>query len=377
MPKENHINLTNAKLLIVDDIPENLRVIGALLSTVKYKIAVAKDGESAISTAKIFLPDLILMDINMPGLNGLEACKRLKDDDDTKHIPIIFVTAKSQEEDIIKGFEVGGMDYITKPFRAGELLKRVETHLLLKFSNDIITKQNKELIEINAQKDKLFSIISHDLKSPIAGTIGLSDFMVNKPDNYSKEDFVDMLEDINLSNKRQLELIENLLDWSRIQTGRMTFRLDVVPIGAIISEIINLIKHNCSQKGITIENNVHYDMQIVADEFMMHTIFRNLISNAIKFSNNNGKIIINGFEDNINQSFVFTVTDNGIGLSDKEIEQLFVPSKTIVKKGTNQEKGTGLGLILCKEFVDFHNGKIKVDSKPNESTQFRINIPMN
>jgi len=163
---------TKGSVLIVDDIPENLQVLGNVLLQKGLDVGFATNGEEALEAVKYNKPDLILLDIMMPGMSGITVCQKLKSNPETQDIPVIFLTAKTQPEDIIKGFEVGAVDYVTKPFNSGELLARVMTQLELKKSRDLIAKQNEELMELNATKDKFFSIIAHDLRGPFSGLLG-------------------------------------------------------------------------------------------------------------------------------------------------------------------------------------------------------------
>ena len=177
----------NYKVLIVDDIEENLQVVGSILGEKNIAILFAKNGKQAIKIAQKKLPDLILLDINMPEMNGYEACKILKKDKQTSEIPIIFLSALNEKSDVVKGFEYGGVDYVTKPFNKAELLSRVNTHLELKYSKDQVKKQNKELKELNATKDKFFSIIAHDLKNPFYAISGLLELLFKRFEKYSDE----------------------------------------------------------------------------------------------------------------------------------------------------------------------------------------------
>ena len=179
--------IKDSVVLIVDDIPENLQVLGNILSAYGLDIGVATDGLQALENVKFQKPDLILLDIMMPGMDGFEVCEKLKSNPETSNIPVIFLTAKSQTEDIVKGFEVGAVDYVTKPFNSAELLVRVFNHLELKKAKDKIERQNDELKEMNDAKNKFFSIISHDLRGPFSGLLGLTSLIINEEQEIEKK----------------------------------------------------------------------------------------------------------------------------------------------------------------------------------------------
>lgn len=340
-------------------------------------MAVALDGEAAYKTALEFMPDLILMDINMPVLDGFGATKLLKSNHLTEKIPVIFTTALSDTDNIIKAYQLGGVDYVIKPFKLEELYHRVKAHLEIKKLLDEVEKKNKELDIANKSKDKFFSIISHDLRSPFTATLMTSKMLIDYFDKFTTEDIFNNIVKINNALNVQYNLLEKLLDWSRVQTGNIEFK----PTKICVNDIINTIEtnfHNSFQSK-DIEFNLFIDKDIdlknifiEADEFMINSIFHNLVSNSVKFTQRNGKI---DFDINLIENktkIQFNIKDSGIGMNDTEIQNLFRIDTQNTTLGTEKEKGTGLGLILVKEFVDKHNASIKVESKKNEGTKFSL-----
>lgn len=372
-----NIDITNSKVLLVDDNPQNLTLLGMYLKKFKLKMAVALEGEAAYKTALEFMPDLILMDINMPVLDGFGATKLLKSNPVTEKIPIIFTTALSDTDNIIKAYQLGGVDYVVKPFKLEELYHRVKAHLEIKKLLDEVKKKNNELDIANKSKDKFFSIISHDLRSPFTATLMTSKLLIDYYDKFSTEDIFNNIVKINQALNNQYNLLEKLLDWSRVQTGNIEFK----PTKIYIKDIINTIETNFlnSFQNKDIEFNFYYDKDldlsqifINADEFMINSIFHNLISNSIKFTPRNGKIIFD-IELLENQSKIkFAIKDSGIGMNENEVQNLFKIDNQNTTLGTEKEKGTGLGLILVKEFVDKHNASIKVESQKYEGTKFTL-----
>ncbi len=362
------------KVLIVDDIEVNLQVLGGMLGKKNIAILFASNGKQAIKIARKKLPDLILLDINMPEMNGYAVCEILKNDEQTKEIPIIFLSALNEKNDIVKGFESGAVDYITKPFNNAELLARLFTHLELKTARDIINKQNKELKRINATKDKFFSIIAHDLKNPFNALMGFSSLLLKNHLTYDAKMREKFIESINSCAEISYKLLENLLTWSRSQSGSIKYNPIKLDMKTQLYETIYVLAAQASKKNISILNEIKEKELIYADEKMFGTIIRNLISNAIKFTNKNGKIEISAEKQDGNWIKI-AVKDNGKGISQDVVKNLFKIDKNISTLGTDNETGTGLGLILCKEFVEKHNGKIWVESELGNGASFFFTIP--
>lgn len=244
-----------------------------------------------------------------------------------------------------------------------------------KESEHIIKKQNEELLRLNAAKDKFFSIIAHDLKSPFGAIIGFSELLL---EHIEKQDFAGIdkyTSIINQSSKKALELLLNLMEWSQIQTGRMKFNPEYFDIHSIVEESILLLGGNAEQKTITICNNISTETMVHADKIMLSTVLRNLISNAIKYTKPNGLISL--ASEQLQNDLIISVKDNGVGIEKEVSEKLFRIDGVYSTRGTMQEKGTGLGLILCKEFLEKNNGKIWVESEVNIGTTFYFSLPMN
>ena len=243
----------------------------------------------------------------------------------------------------------------------------------------IVEKALKEsetrLQELNATKDKFFSIIAHDLRGPFNAILGFSDLLVER----SKEKYYEEVEKfaviIQDSSRRAMELINNLLEWSRLQVGRMDFKPENMDMAALIRSVSQLLNDSAQQKTITIYTEVPEDITVFADKAMVGTIVRNLISNAIKFTHPGGEIVISVQQGK--DQLIVMVSDNGIGIKKDAIKKLFVIEESYSTPGTKAEKGTGLGLILCKEFVEKHGGKISVESEEGRGSQFYFNIPRN
>ncbi len=393
---------THFNVLIVDDVENNLQVLSNILDNKGIAISLAMNGKSALKTVQRKKPDLILLDISMPEMDGYEVCEKLKKDDITKDIPVIFLTALSDSASILKGFAYGAVDYITKPFNKDELLSRVFTHLELKKSRDIIEEQNKkleaqgvailehsknlekannslkikndELEELNATKDKLFSIISHDLRGPVGNLISFTQLLSDNIDKYDKDKINRIIHNMSLIAGSTYKLLKNLLEWSSFHIGNIKFNPKKTDLHAIVEDTISYTESSASIKKILVESEILEGTFVNVDVQMIHTVFRNLLSNAIKFTHNKGKVSI--YCSKINSSVEVTVSDTGIGITESNLSKFFKKDNFETTKGTNGERGTGLGLHLCKEFVEKNGGTIRIESEAGIGSKFIFTIPV-
>ncbi len=355
-------------ILIVDDVPKNIQVLGALLNKFECELAVAMNGQQALDTVSKIKPDLILLDVMMPVMDGHEVCRRLKQSNDTKDIPVIFITAKSETEDIIAGFELGAVDYITKPFIGSELLARVKTHLALK-------KAQEALREEVGAKNKFFSIISHDLRGSFGIILSFVQIIKENREFLSDEELNELLDDIGKTSKNTLDLLENLLEWARSQTGRINYSPANLYLNDLASEIIFSMQEIALNKEITITSEIDLEKTVFADKNMILLVIRNLVSNALKFTPKLGEIIITAVEQEMDPFVKISVTDSGVGISEEKIKNLFKIDAKVSTPGTENEQGNGLGLVLCKEFVERNGGEIGIESTPGEGTTVWFTLP--
>lgn len=353
-------------ILIVDDIPDNLRVLGGILKAEGYKIRPVLNGKLALQVAEKEKPDLILLDIMMPGLDGYEVCRRLKENSGLKDIPVIFISALSDTNDLVKAFESGGVDYITKPFQAAEVSIRVATHLK-------ICRQNADLRELNATKDKFFSIIAHDLRGPIGNMLSISE-MISERGQVDEDTLFMFLKLQKELSKDTIQLLENLLIWARSNTNRIDFEPVSMDLNLLIKESIEGANVQAMNKNISISDTTNTKFEVIADENMIRLVLRNLISNAIKFTPQGGQISIS-VNSGSDRSTIISVKDSGIGIPPDMLEKLFSIDSSNKRYGTDGESSSGLGLVLCKEFAEKHRGNISVESEEGKGSEFSFSIP--
>jgi len=238
----------------------------------------------------------------------------------------------------------------------------------------IIEQTNNELTKLNSEKDKFFSIIAHDLRSPFLGFLKLTEIMATESQNFTIAKFAEYSRALNESAVNLYELLGNLLDWSIMQRGKMEFNLQKQNLFSIVTKNIFTNMEHAKQKGISIFNHVNDSLNVTADEKMINTVLRNLISNAVKFTRKDGKIIVNA-KSIENGMIELSVSDNGVGILEKNLNRLFKVGEKVGSKGTDNEPSTGLGLLLCKEFVEKHGGIIWVESKENVGSTFYFTLP--
>ncbi len=551
-------NRQNQTILIIDDNPTNLGILTEYLEKYGFTVFVARDGETGLEKAQYAAPDMILLDVMMPGIDGFETCRCLKSDEITQDIPVIFMTALTDTKHKITGFEVGAVDYITKPIHQAEVLARIASHLRfrkltheLQTKNEILAKRadqleisnqvgqqmtsildldkllvevvraiqakfgyyfvgvwlfikqqetivlqagtgcqrrqyfepgssipldtaksivvsvyrtgqlylandvkvdstylamkelpqtrselalplrighkvigvldiqsnqmaafeaedktvlqtlanqvaiairnaqlyekrkqlqrrerekSQELARLNADKDKFFSIVAHDLKGPFLPLLGNAELLAGTATNLSAAEIEKMSASIHRSAKRILDLLQNLLQWSRMQSGHMEYRPKRVDLKELIEQNVALLIAQARVKSISLQNKVNNNIWVYADENMVAAIIRNLISNGLKFTPKGGMVTISAYS---NGKFTeVSVSDTGVGMSREDVNKLFKIDVHHTTPGTANEKGTGLGLITCQEMVQRQGGQIWLESEPGQGTTVKCTVPV-
>ena len=358
-------------ILAVDDIATNIMLLKAVLSRAKYKIVTASSGFEALQKVAEVNPDLILLDIMMPDLDGYEVLKRLKADPAHEDIPVIFLTALHNPEDIVKGFKFGASDYISKPFNHEELITRVAHHIYLAAAQRTILQQRDELQETVEARDKMYSVIAHDLRSPI-GTLKMVFNMlsINLTAEQIGEDNFEMLSMGNNITESTFMLLDNLLKWTKSQTGRMNSVFQEVDISEVVVFASKMSDLVAQVKSISVEYDIPGPISVNCDVDMVKTIMRNLMSNAIKYTKEGGHIIIS-VRDTPSHA-VIAVRDFGIGIKEEDIPKLLNPEIHHTTYGTKNEEGSGLGLQLVQDLTRRNGGEVTIESKEGSTFTFTI-----
>ncbi|MBD2180927.1 response regulator [Planktothrix sp. FACHB-1355] len=388
----NFTGTTRGNILIVDDTPENIEVLSATLRERGYAVRGAIKGGMAIRAARSVPPDLILLDIRMPEMNGYEVCEQLKTDEKTCEIPIIFISASDEVFDKVKAFTVGGEDYITKPFQVEEVLARVEHQLTIKKLQKQLQEQNQKLQQEveqrrNAEaaaaaaskaKSEFVANMSHELRTPLNSILGFTE-IINRDSSLSNE-VRENLKIISRSGKHLLELINDVLDLSKIEAGIIALNESNFDLYRLLDNIEETLHLKVEQKKLQMRFYISSDVPqyIKTDEKKLRGCLINLLGNAIKFTEK-GNVTLRVRVDDSSPStgndfrLLFAVADTGPGIAPDEMEKLF-EAFVQTETGRKSAEGTGLGLTITRKYVQLMGGDITVESILGQGSTFKFNI---
>lgn len=369
------INPSEYKILIVDDVMSNVLLLKVLLTNEKFAIATASNGRQALEQVEKENPDLVLLDVMMPDMSGFEVAQHLKSNPQTAEIPIIFLTALNSTADIVKGFQVGANDFISKPFNKEELIIRVTHQISLVAAKRLILSKTEELQRTIAGRDKLYSVIAHDLRSPMGSIkMVLNMLILNLPAEKIGIEMYELLTMANQTTEDVFSLLDNLLKWTKSQIGKLNVVYQDVDLVEVTDGVIEIFSMVASLNKIRIHEMKPEKMMVNADIDMLKTVVRNLLSNAIKFSKENSEVLVKMEE--VDGMAVVSVQDYGCGISEEGQKKLLHTDTHFSTFGTNNEEGSGLGLLLCKDFVVKNGGKLWFTSKEGEGSIFSFSIPV-
>jgi two-component system sensor histidine kinase/response regulator len=357
---------TRSRVLVVDDIPKNLQVVGTMLRNEGYEVMAATSGADALEGVRVQVPDLILLDLMMPEMDGLEVCRRLKADPAVRGIPIIFLTASNEMEQLVKGFEAGAVDYITKPFNAPELLARVRTHLELRHARE-------RLREMNDEKNEFMGIAAHDLRAPLNAIQGYSEMFLEEP-SLARPEQEDLVRRIHDGARRMAEMVRNLLDANRIERGEMHLELAPAELSTLVSTVVEAQRPRAADKQQTLHlDTAAAPARVLVDRNVMLQVLENLVSNAVKYSPL-GKSISVRLKTTA-EGVRCEVQDEGPGLSAEDQKRLFGKFARLSAKPTGGENATGLGLSIVKRMVEVMRGRVWCESEPGRGATFIVQLP--
>jgi two-component system sensor histidine kinase/response regulator len=371
---ESEINRSDYKILIVDDVVSNVLLLKILLTNEKFQVCTAANGNQCIEMAQKEKPDLILLDVMMPDINGFDTAVILKKDEATRDIPIIFLTALNNPSDLVKGFQVGANDFLTKPFNKEELVMRVMHQIELVAAKRTIVRQNEELRRTINNRDKMYSVIAHDLRSPMASIRMVLNLAVNVVSREMVGDEIfSLLDKANRESEDTHDLLDNLLKWTKSQTGRLNVVYQDIDLDDIVPGVVDIFHMIAEMKKINLQYIPSDEKLIVhGDNDMLKTIIRNFISNAIKFSSEGKGVEV--FCTREGDFARISVRDHGVGISPERVETIFHKGDTTY--GTSGEEGSGLGLQLCEDFARKNGGEAQVESVLGEGSTFSFTVPL-
>jgi two-component system, sensor histidine kinase and response regulator len=361
------IELKSARILVVDDQPANIQIVGAVLGKLGHEIIPAADGATALKRVALRMPDLILLDLLMPGMNGCEVCLQLKLNPEWKEIPVIFLSAADDKDLIVRALNSGGVDYITKPFNQAELISRVRTHLALKTARD-------QLKQLAQDKDELLGILAHDLKNYLGGINMSADLMRRQIERFKDERMTQLSDNMIRSSSSAMAFVKEFLANSASDHG---FTLKPIPVNLAetATTAIGQYQETARQKKIKIQTDFPAAAVIVrADVFALDQILDNLISNALKFSPPERQIFISVRTTGNRGECI--IRDEGPGFTADDKTKMFRRYGRLSARPTGGEPSTGLGLSIVRKLVQGMGGELSCESLPENGATFIVCLPL-
>jgi len=361
------------KILIVDDQKVNLELMEAFLSPEGYLLEFATDGIEALEKVDFFKPDLVLLDVMMPKMDGFSVCRRIKENKETRGIPIVFVTALSETKERIKGLEAGCDDFLSKPVNALELIVRCKNLIKLKKYKDELVAKNLELEKLQKLKEELMGMVVHDLKNPLTGILGNIQLGLMQKDALN-EKLQKYLLQAESDSYSLLNMIISILDISKMESGNVKLNKEKISISKLFKMIESTYSSKAEKEGKKLKIEDFVKIELEADKSFLERIIQNLVSNALKHVEKEiGEVSLSAFrkEDGV----YFTVSDNGEGIPAEYHDKIFEKFAQVeTKKAGLAERG--LGLTFCKMAVEAHGGKIWVESEVGKGSKFIFIIPV-
>jgi two-component system sensor histidine kinase/response regulator len=354
-------------ILVVDDTPANLRLLHRLLGAEGYRVRLATNGELALRSVREESPDLILLDVVMPGMDGFAVCRALKEQEASREIPIIFISALSETDRKLEAFAVGGVDYVTKPFQSAEVLARVRTHLELLQHRRALLALNERLLASNRELDRFAHVVAHDLKAPLQGISGYAELLLLTDPSLSPT-ARERLEHIQGSTTRMGELIDRLLRYAKLSSAPPA--LAPVDLGALAAGICAELQPAIEACGARVD--LGELPWVMADATLLEQVFRNLLGNALKYHQPDRPPVVEICAHRQGERVAISVRDEGIGFDSADEDVVFGLFQRL--PAHRDIEGTGVGLAVCKKIVEQHGGRIAATSALGHGATFTFTL---
>jgi len=358
----------DAKVLVVDDDLLVRKLVSKILQRGGLACDTAQSGTEALALLPQSSPDLILCDIMMPGMNGIEFCKRLRESDPYADLPLIFFTGLSDMQTLSKGFAAGGNDYVVKPIRQVEVLSRARHHIAEYRRKQ---KAKQKISTLNQQKTKFLGVASHDLRNPLVSIRGISQYLETEKFGPLNDGQRELVGTIIQASEAMLTLVEDLLDVSKIEGGHMKLERKIESLEELASAAITLHSASAERKSIALRKEVaEANNDVFADRRLVARVLDNLVTNAIKFSPPNTCVTLSVHGDS--ESVMLRVDDEGPGIPPDEFSKLFKEFSRTSNQPTGGESSNGIGLFVSKRIMESHGGSIAVENRPDKGARFTI-----
>lgn len=362
-------------ILVIDDQAQNLLILSTTLRGAGYQVAAANSGEKALKILSSRQPDLILCDVIMDDMNGYEVCQRVKANPEMADIPFIFLTAQTENEQLLKGFEAGAVDYVTKPFNPRELLVRAKTHIELKKARDTIVAHTRDLERLNQEKNHFMGIAAHDLKNPLATMLISTEMVAYKSESIEPSDLKAYMQIMHKDAKRMLMIVNNLLDVNQIESGKLETHTQNFDLLESCRNLVQQYQEQIRRKDLKLHFDAPKETQsLYSDPHILYQILDNLFSNAVKYSSPEHEIWLRLKKEPLN--YIIEIEDQGPGFSEEDQKQIFQKFARLSAQPTAGESSTGLGLSIVKMLAETLAAQIDYETEPGKGTCFTLKIPI-
>ncbi|HAL92317.1 MAG TPA: hybrid sensor histidine kinase/response regulator [Verrucomicrobia bacterium] len=366
-------------ILVVDDTPANLRLLAEMLKESGYRVRPVPSGKLAIEAARQEQPDLILLDVKMPEMNGYEVCERLKSDEALKEIPVLFISAMDETLDKIKAFAVGGVDYVTKPFQFEEVEARVRTHLKLRQLQVELESRNRQLQEnydqlrkLERLRDDLTHMIVHDMRSPLTGIAGYLELLELHVAKKLDSEELKFLQAARSSGSVLVDMVNSLLDISRMEQGKMPLAVTESDLDVLIQNALLSIGSPANAAAL-VHLKPPQPVRAACDANLVTRVIANLAGNALKFTPKEGRITVAAEQTGAGAKI--RVADTGSGIPREFHAKIFEKFWQVEARQDGKKYSTGLGLTFCKLAIEAHGGEIGVESEVGKGSTFWFTLP--